>query len=184
MSVEGVLAELGPDHQRFHTVIEDGSRLRIAVTNDVLQVLAPGPERDYSMIRHHALMFLAAHLWLADRQRRLWTDLYRASLEVAGRRYKATRGHGAPRQYLDQLEHQAFQALGELAGSPDPAESADQDGDDGERLRAVLDYMHAANAAVALLIDRYSAQPRQARTRWLEDALAVGYRADDFLVDA
>jgi hypothetical protein len=180
-----MLADLGPDQRRFRTVTLDGSRLRIAVTNDVLQLLAPGPERSYSMIRHHALMFFAATLWLTDQQRRLWTDLYRASLGMAGRRYGASRAHGAPRRYLDQLERKAFSALSELAASTRLSGSAaHQAGGDGERLRTVLDYMHAANAAVALLIDRYRSQPLQARTRWLMEELAVGYRADEFLVDA
>jgi len=34
----------------------DGSRLEIAITNDVLQVQAAGPPGSYGMVRHHALM--------------------------------------------------------------------------------------------------------------------------------
>jgi hypothetical protein len=180
---ERLLEELPPADGRFRTVVEDGSRLRVAVTNDVLQVLSPGPSGHYSMIRHHALVLLAAHLWLPAAQQPLWASLYRASVGPAAQRYRASAAFGSPRPYLDRLERHAFAALDELAL---PAAHPRWDGEVGARdarVRLVLDYMHAANAAVAVLLDRFEAVAPKDRTRWLQRELATAYRADEFLVN-
>lgn len=181
---ERLLDELPDTGESFRTVMEDGSRLRIAVTNDVLQVLAPGPSHAYSMIRHHALMFLAAHLWLPAAQQPRWAALYRASVGPAARRYHASANFGSPRRYLDDLERRAFAAIDELAArAASPRPGGDPVASQDPRLRLTLDYMHAANAAVAVLIEDYGATPPQDRTRWLRRELAVGYRADAYLLD-
>ncbi|HEV8528407.1 MAG TPA: hypothetical protein VGS60_12795 [Actinomycetes bacterium] len=181
---ERLLDELPHAGESFRTVVEDGSRLRIAVTNDVLQVLAPGPSHDYSMIRHHALMLLVAHLWLPAAQQLRWAALYRASVGLAAQRYQASAAFESPRQYLDDLEREAFAALDELAAQgASPARAGDPEATQDRRLHLALDYMQAANAAVAVLIDDYSATPPQNRTRWLQQELAVGYRLDDYLLD-
>jgi hypothetical protein len=181
---ERLLDELPDMGESFRVVVEDGSRLRIAVTNDVLQVLAPGPSHAYSMIRHHALMFLAAHLWLPAAQQPRWAALYRASVGPAARRYHASADFGSPRRYLDDLERRAFAAIDELAArAASPRPGGDPVASQDPRLRLMLDYMHAANAAVAVLIEDYGATPPQDRTRWLRRELAVGYRADAYLLD-
>jgi hypothetical protein len=177
-----LLDELPDAGGSYRTVIEDASRLRIAVTNDVLQVLAPGPTHDYSMIRHHALMLLAAHRWLPAGQQPRWARLYHASVGPAARRYQASADFQNPRRYLDDLERRGFAALDELADPPvSPACGDDPDAD--QPLRPALDYMHAANAAVAVLMDDHDATPSEDRTRWLRQELAVGYRMEDYLLD-
>jgi hypothetical protein len=181
---ERLLIELPQAEGHLRAVLTDGSRLRIAVTNDVLQVLAPGPGGAYSMIRHHALMFFAAHLWLPEAQQPLWADLYRASVGPAGQWYRASDALGSPRRYLDDLECRAFAALDELAvQAATLPPGGDPIGAEDPRLRLVLNYLHAANAAVAVLLGDYQATRPEDRTRWLRQQLAVDYRTDGFLVD-
>lgn len=169
------------DAVRFRAVLSDGSRLRLAVTNDVLQVLAPGPSGEYSMIRHHALMFLAAHLWLPSTDQKLWRDLYRSSIPLAADRYRASGERGDVREYLEDLERSAFAALDRLSAVVLPGNPVVPDGTD---VALVLSYMHAANAAVAVLIDAYDAVSRPKRFDWLVEQLAVYYRDDDYLADS
>lgn len=177
-----LLHDLPDEGRPFQAVLKDGTRLRIAITNDVLQVLATGPSGTYSMIRHHALMFFVAHLWLPIENQPVWGSLYHSSVGLAARRYRASDAFGHPRRYLDELERGAFAALDRLAANLSRADAAPKPSDPDTQL--VLSYMHAANAAVAVLIDAYDAVTPKDRPEWLVSQLAVGYREDAFLVDA
>ena len=179
LALYGLFLDELPDGARFRVVLSDGNRLKVAVTNDVLQVLAPGPTGEYSMIRHHALMFFAAHLWLPPADQALWTDLYHASLARAAERYRTSHTFGNARRYLGSLEHRAFAALDRLAEIAVPGKPLAADEDD---VQLVMSYMHAANAAVAVLIDAFEALPQSRRFDWLVTQLAVHYRGEDYLV--
>ena len=58
-------------------LVRSGERQWVGIANDVLQLYVPNPpDGTYSMVRHHALMLVAATLWLgADRARR-WLDAH------------------------------------------------------------------------------------------------------------
>lgn len=180
---ELLLRDLPDEGRRFLIVLRDGTRLRLAITNDVLQILAAGPGGVYSMIRHHALMFLAAHVWLPPDDQPLWEELYHASVRGAADRYRRSKQFGHPRSYLDKLEHRAFAALDRLAAGQIPI-GHDASGPENADIRLVLDYMHAANAAVAILLDAWKSVAPTRRTEWMIQQLAVDYREDDFLVEA
>lgn len=171
-----------PDEHGYRRVLADGTRLQVAVTNDVLQILAPGPSGSYSMIRHHALMFFAAHQWLPAAERARWDSLYHASVTPAVSGYRASNHAPGVRSYLDRLERSAFAALERLADAPRRAGVTQFDRSEDD-VRVVLSYLHAANAAVAVLIDAHKAVAPSDRHGWLVDQLSQAYRTDDFLVD-
>ena len=54
-------------------LILSGQRIWIGIANDVLQLFVPDPPVGrYSMVRHHALMLVAATLWLGPESTRRW----------------------------------------------------------------------------------------------------------------
>jgi hypothetical protein len=92
-------------------ILDDRSRLEMAVTNDTLQVqLVPG-EPPYSMIRHHALMLYEAALWLPSTQRDAWLTLYDEMASVA----LHERGAVPSTAELADVEAAGFAAMRELA---------------------------------------------------------------------
>lgn len=161
--------------------LSDGSRVRISITNDVLQVMAPTPPGQYSMVRHHALMFLAATLWLPDDQRNRWLQLYRASLEAVRPELELA---SDLKLLLSEIENSAFRVFergtdhSEKRRLRSAKEFRDEDRD------AVTRYILYCNAAVAVLAERLSL----ARDRgWSEQAWlareVVRYRSDYYLLE-
>jgi hypothetical protein len=60
-------------------LVESGERQWVGIANDVLQLYVPNPpDGTYSMVRHHALMLVAATLWLGQERARLWLDAHSA----------------------------------------------------------------------------------------------------------
>ena len=56
-------------------LVRSGERQRVGIANDVLQLYVPDPPAGtYSMVRHHALMLVAATLWLGRERARRWLD--------------------------------------------------------------------------------------------------------------
>ena len=161
--------------------LSDGSRMRIAVTNDVLQVMTPTPPGAYSMIRHHALMFLAATLWLPKEQRQRWLHIYGRSLAAVRQELVTASDLSA---LLRDVESRAF-AVFRAARLP-PGEVPDEllGRMTGQEIRDVGEYMIYCNAAVGLLAARLD----RARARgWSEDAWLAReveeYRSDYYLYD-
>jgi hypothetical protein len=61
------------DTSEVDGLLNSGQRLWIGIANDVLQLFVPDPPPGtYSMVRHHALMLVAATLWLGDEATRRW----------------------------------------------------------------------------------------------------------------
>ena len=54
-------------------LVGSGERQWVGIANDVLQLYVPDPpDGTYSMVRHHALMLVAATLWLGHDRARRW----------------------------------------------------------------------------------------------------------------
>jgi hypothetical protein len=65
-------------------LIRSGQRHWIGIANDVLQLFVPDPpEGTYSMVRHHALMLVAATVWLGPESTRRW----QAAHSIAAQRF-------------------------------------------------------------------------------------------------
>jgi hypothetical protein len=58
------------------------TRIQMGITNDVWQPLLAS-SKNYSMIRHHALMLAAAWSWLPEPDKTRWLDVMRDQLDVA-----------------------------------------------------------------------------------------------------
>jgi hypothetical protein len=80
-------------------LVASGERQWVGIANDVLQLYVPNPpDGTYSMIRHHALMLVAATLWLGRERARRWLDAHSA----------------VARAFLDRLEPgRLWDAIGE-----------------------------------------------------------------------
>jgi hypothetical protein len=159
--------------------LRDGSRLEIAITNDVLQVQASGPPGRYSMIRHHALMHWAATAWLEPPAADRWFRLY----DVIAR-HLSQGDHGVPNaQQLDVVEDEAFGVFERLASGTCDAEAARSVLDDEASLRPVLAYLRYAAAAIAVL-ERSRRQSSDTSTEgFLARELVRAYREPEYLVE-
>lgn len=165
-----------------YTALSGGSRARIAITNDVLQVMTPTPPGHYSMIRHHALMFLVATLWLPTHQRTQWLEVYDLSLRAVR---EEVAGCADLEGLLLTIEDEAF-AVFELLGADARGKGAVSCADDidAEPLSVIGRYMIYCNAAVGLLA-RYMRRARNQgweESPWLAREL-VRYRSDYYLFD-
>jgi hypothetical protein len=160
--------------------LHDGSRLEIAITNDVLQVQAAGPPGRYGMIRHHALVHWAATAWLDDPASQRWFRLYEVLAQQASRD-----GQGLlTAQQLDAAEDEAFAVFERLASATYDAEAARSLLDDAEQLRPVLAYLRHAAVAIAVL-ERSRQQSQDPSVEgFLSDQLVRAYRDPQYLAEA
>ncbi|HET6502566.1 MAG TPA: hypothetical protein VFG87_17565 [Amycolatopsis sp.] len=158
--------------------LDDRSRLEVALTNDVLQVRAPGPPEPYSMIRHHALMLFAATDWLAEPARSRWFEIYEAV--AAG----LTADGAKPPSPAEIADTEAAAFADFIALAP---ESVDPEGARrllaGPRLDAVLRYQTLAAAAIGVLARECGNRSGTDREEWFRDQLATGYRDPDYLLE-
>lgn len=162
------------------SALTDGSRMRIAITNDVLQVMAPTPPGPYSMIRHHALMFLAATLWLPAEQCDRWLYIYDRSLEAVRRDLGPTAEIGTLLSDIERNAFTVFDSGREMridSKPPFELEMATSDQD------TICRYILYCNAAVGLLVKRLREAQRWGWTEqaWLAAELNP-YRSDYYLL--
>lgn len=159
------------------------ARVRIAITNDVLQVMSPQAPGRYSMIRHHALVLFAATRWLPTPQRATWMAVYAASLT-------ALRGRAHPnvemRGFLDQVEDAALSTFEDHKASVRDVESAFHFvQDESASVARIADYLLYTSAAVGLVSDRWQAAMAAG---WTEASWLAGeirrYHCDDYLLEA
>lgn len=130
-------------------LVRSGERQWVGIANDVLQLYVPDPPAGtYSMVRHHALMLVAATLWLGPERAHRWLDGHSV---VAG-------------AFLDRLDGRplwdvvdsAEQGLGALLADPrahgtatDVVTWLDADADSAAAYRA---YLGAASLGLAALL--------------------------------
>jgi hypothetical protein len=158
------------------TALTDGSRLEVAITNDVLQVRAPGPPGAYSMIRHHALMLLAATWWLPEPAKARWLTLYD---DIATAMMEAEAVPPSATEIVD-TEAAAFEDFTALArASITPGELGDGD----PRLHNILRYQTFAATAIAVAARACRDVPEHTRDEWLREQLDTGYREPDYLLE-
>jgi hypothetical protein len=130
-------------------LVESGERQWVGIANDVLQLYVPNPpDGTYSMVRHHALMLVAATLWLGRERARRWLDAHSA----------------VARAFLDRLEPgQLWDAIGEAERAlrallADPrAHGSAEDAvrwleTDAESAAAYRTYLGAASLGLAALL--------------------------------
>lgn len=158
------------------------ARIRIAVTNDVLQVMSPVAPGRYSMIRHHALMLFAATRWLPTSQRSTWMALYNGSLTAL----RARAPHNIDmRRFLDRVEDGALTTFQERKESVSDMESAFRFFEQGGASMArITDYLLYTNAAVGLVSCRWRAAMASGWTEASWTAAEIcRYHCDDYLLE-
>lgn len=171
----GAMLRAGFPDELVSAALRPFSRQRIAVTNDVLQVLAPALSDGYSMLRHHSLMFLAATVWLPADECAYWLTVY----EQAARHVIA---------YLDDEDCEVPAILARWESEAATAFRRHSGGGSttlewGPDLAVVDRYIIASSAGVHLLARKYLKQPVTDRDAWLAEELAVGYLDPNYLVD-
>jgi hypothetical protein len=164
------------DRADLARALDDGSRLEMAVTNDVLQVQLNQLADGYSMIRHHALMLFEAVTWLDPSAGQRWSAIFIASIGLA-MRGRSTAPSAAE---LDRIERNGFAAMSEWASAstslnawevlPAPA------------IRAITEYQLWASAAIGLLCRSYAHVAAAERTNWHQRQLGR-YRDPGYLLD-
>ena len=173
----------GIDSMVASRALSNLTRLRIAVTNDVLQVMSPTAPGRYSMIRHHALMLFTATRWLSSRQRSTWLAVYTQAAAALCRQGVA--GGGDLRECLDRVEDDAMEAFAEYRSSASDLAAARrlfQSSDAG--MRRIADYLLYTHAAVWLVDERYR---RALASGWSERSWVAAeicrYRSDGYLLE-
>jgi hypothetical protein len=165
----------------LEAALADSSRMQIAITNDVLQAMTPTAPGPYSMIRHHALMFLAATLWLPPAKSERWFTIYReCSKEVM----RVAAPEGPMRQHIHNVEMRAFDSFVANSGAVIEAQSIQPMIDaDPQGLQAVSTYVLYASAAVDILAQKYRVDQLYgwAEKPWLAREL-TRYRWDGYLL--
>lgn len=158
-------------------VLTDQSRLEMSVTNDILQIQLDGLERDYSMIRHHALMLFFSALWLDEPRRSQWLDLYDELVS-----YADARPGGRPGlEELARIETDAFQDFVGLAPQTLDPQDARRLLESDTALDRILDYQVYAAVAIGLLWRDYRSLPGSERENWQREHLSSLYLRNDYL---
>lgn len=68
-----ILGEPAHDREPMDALARSGERIRIGISNDVLQLFVEDPPPGtYSMVRHHGLMLAAATIWLGPDRAAEW----------------------------------------------------------------------------------------------------------------
>ena len=160
--------------------LADGTRLEIALTNDVLQVQAAGPPGPYSMVRHHALVLHAATHWLEEPARTNWLALYECLAEslMADRRSPPSPSELAD---AEAVAFSDFRLLAEASADPEGAEELFAD---PAALSNVIRYQTYATVAIGVLERDYMSSVPAQRSGWLSRQLESAYIRDDYLLDA
>jgi hypothetical protein len=176
--LERAYAPVFRERQWLRYLVNNRTRLEMAVTNDVLQVqLAPG-NCTYSMIRHHSLMLFEATLWLEQSSRAAWGELYGAvaDLAMAGRR--------SPPSIVEfaDLEEAGFAAMQSAAlRSIDPLDMEELLQD--RALEPVLTYQLWATAALGVLWRDYASRDVSDEMAWHDRQLG-SYQDENYLADS
>jgi hypothetical protein len=155
-------------------VLDDYSRLEMALTNDTLQIQLPTIP-GYSMVRHHALMLFHAILWLADAKRPSMLALYD---EVAGYVFEGSRPTIEQLAEIERLNGAHMVAL--ASRSLDP-QAADQLLNSPAELGRIYDGQLCAGAAIGLLWREFRALPVEQREPWQRTQLSEGYVDPEYL---
>jgi hypothetical protein len=139
-----------PGEQWVDDLLRSGQRTWVGIANDVLQLFVPDPPPGcYSMVRHHALMLVAATLWLGSDSTQRW----QAAHALAARAFLRSLNGEDVWSAVERAEH----GLNLLLANPlahEPARSVvdwlDRDVDAGARYTA---YLGAASLGVAALLE-------------------------------
>lgn len=129
-------------------LLHSGQRVWIGIANDVLQLFVPDPPPGtYSMVRHHALMLVAATVWLGPDSTRRW----QAAHAIAAR-YFVRMASGDLWRSIEAAES----ALSELLADPRARQAAADVvawlNGDPDALSAYQAYLGAASLGVAALL--------------------------------
>jgi hypothetical protein len=135
------------DSSEFDDLLRSGQRLWIGIANDVMQLFVPDPpDGTYSMVRHHALMLVAATVWLGPDSTRRWLD---AHSRVA-RRFLS--GAGDLWQAIDAAEAGLRTLLDDPRARLPAKDVVAWLDRDAEALAAYQAYLGAASVGVAALL--------------------------------
>ena len=160
-----------PDGQAdaVDSLFANGSRIRVGVTNDVLQgfVIDP-PKGMYRMCRHHGFMLMTATLWLDTALAHRWFQAYTWSAQSFIRQFDLKR-MSDPIAWLDDAERQVFQIFRTIGPS-----TGDDDGcrtflENRPVLDALEPYFGGSSLAIAALYREYRDVPSEGRSAWYID---------------
>lgn len=170
-----LLTDVEGDSDHLVKLVESGERQWVGIANDVLQLYVPNPpDGAYSMVRHHALMLVAAICWLGEERGRLWQL---AHGEVAGAYLRRLDGRD-----LWQAIGQAEDGLRALLADPRSRLDADEaiawlDADPASA-GVYQEYIGAASLGIAALMA--SAPEDVDRDSWLASLIYDAHPAPEF----
>jgi len=168
------LAEPADEMAKLDALIKSRERIWIGIANDVLQLyVADPPPGTYSMVRHHALMLVAATLWLGAQRARRWRRAHafaaRAFLRrLDGRPLWAT---------IEHAEHELQRLLDDPRGKTDAERVVTWLDNDVESAAAYQTFLGAASLSIAALLD---VVPDRDPLDWLRRVIAEQHVSPDF----
>ena len=166
--------------ERVEVLFGDRSRIRIGVTNDVLQgFVNDPPPTSYSFVRHHALMLFLATLWLPEAQRRGWLEVFdRCSVTLC--RECALLESPDPLGWIDRTAGTGASILAEHGPGTrsDGGSAAFLEND--ETLAPYLCYLGTTSLAVASVAHQYERCSPAERPAWRTRAATVWHAEPDF----
>ena len=156
-------------------LVTSGERLWVGIANDVLQKYVPDPPAGtYSMVRHHALMLVAATVWLGEDRARRWQQAH-----AAAARAFVGRLNGRP---LWDAVAAAEQGLAALLADRRGRAAADEvvawlDGGPAAAT-AYVDFLGAASLGIAALLA--TAPAAADRSAWLRTLIYTEHQDPEF----
>jgi hypothetical protein len=141
---------LEPDAPDIDELLLSGQRVWVGIANDVLQLFVPDPPTgSYSMVRHHALMLVAATLWLGTESTRQWQAAHARAAQLFLRDLR----EGDLWFAIDRLEQSLNELLQEPRSRSNARACVEWMDRDRSALAAYQMYLSAASLGVAALLE-------------------------------
>jgi hypothetical protein len=138
------------DSAEVDDLLQSGQRLWIGIANDVVQLFVPDPpDGTYSMVRHHALMLVAATVWLGPDATRRWQSAH----TLAARQFLRTCVSSGLWAAVESAEAGLSDLLADTRWRQSAGDSITWLERDHAALTAYQAYLGAASLGVAALLD-------------------------------
>jgi hypothetical protein len=134
-------------------LLRSGQRIWVGIANDVLQLFVPDPPPGrYSMVRHHALMLVAATLWLGPESTRRWQEAHTAAARSFLQSLNGQRSLSELWSAVERAEHGLTALLEDPRAHESARDAVDWLDSDPDARQAYTAYLGAASLGVAALL--------------------------------
>lgn len=171
------LNEPASELERMDSLILSGDRIWVGVANDTMQLFVPDPPaEDYSMVRHHALMLVAATLWLGPDRAKEWLYAH----DLAARDFLSRTTPERLWASVDGAERGIRSLMQDPRSRMDARRVLEWLDSDAAAAATYSEYLQATSLGIAALLDIV---PKADWLAWLRHAVAKEHARSDFNVE-